>query len=285
MISRFLTAPALALAILTAPAFAASDHYTYLALGDSIAFGYDPTVQNPKPNKFTGYPEIVAQVEQHLVKNTKEENAACPGQSSASFLDPSVGDIGCVGFKDTIGLHTNYSGSQMDFAVAQVSGDPSINLVTLSIGGNDLLLVEQECGDPTASSFAGCVQGKLGLPPGLGVLKTYGDNLATILTTLRMHYGGKIVLVKYYAPSADPLVIEAISALNSVMVQVGTDPHFNAKFADAFTAFQIASALYHGDPCKAGLVIRLSATTCDVHPTPAGRDLIAATVVLANLAR
>ena len=52
-------------------------------------------------------------------------------------------------------------------------------------------------------------------------------------------------------------------------------------FADGFAAFQLASALYDGDPCKAGLLVRMSETTCDSHPSPAGRDLLAATVALA----
>jgi len=89
-----------------------------------------------------------------------------------------------------------------------------------------------------------------------------------------------LVLVKNYAPNADPLFIEAIGALDFYMTQVGTN--FGAKFADGFTAFQIASALYGGDPCAAGLLIRLSATTCDVHPSPLGRDLLASTVIVAS---
>jgi hypothetical protein len=78
--------------------------------------------------------------------------------------------------------------------------------------------------------------------------------------------------------------------LNQVMTQVGAN--FGVKVADAFTAFQIASALFPspapphaGDPCAAGLLIRLNSTTCDVHPSPLGRDLIASTVVLAAFDR
>ena len=63
MMTGFITTQALALALLAAPAFAANENnYTYLALGDSVAFGYDPTVTAPAPVKFTGYPEIVAEI-------------------------------------------------------------------------------------------------------------------------------------------------------------------------------------------------------------------------------
>ena len=85
----------------------------------------------------------------------KEVNASCPGETSGSFLDVNVlgGDYGCNSphfqppaptippFKTSIGLHTNYTGAQMDFAVKQLAANKHINLVTLSIGANDGLMV------------------------------------------------------------------------------------------------------------------------------------------------
>jgi len=261
--------------------------YTYLALGDSIAFGFDPTLFSPTlpppaPAQFTGYPEVVAQVE-HLLQSKKEVNAACPGETSGSFWIVGAPDNGCNGagpqgqppFKTSIGLHTNYSGRQLEFAVSQLSSNKHINLVTLGIGGNDLLLVEEQCAAHPVPSFAACASAMLP-----GALQSYAANLTAILTTLRANYQGTLVLMNNYSPSADPLFIEAIVALNSVMTQVGTN--FGAKFADGFTAFQIASALHNGDPCAAGLLIRLSATSCDVDPSPSGRDLLAGTVLLAT---
>jgi lysophospholipase L1-like esterase len=294
----FITTQVLALAVLAAPIFAANEtNYTYLGLGDSIAFGYNPTlfppfapsVPTPTPAQFTGYPEVVAQVE-HLLESKKEVNAACPGETSGSFWIPGAPDNGCNGpgpdgepaFKTSIGLHTNYTGTQLAFAMSQLASNKHIDLVTLGIGGNDLLLVEEQCSAPTVSSFADCVSATLP-----GALQSYAGNLGGILTALRTNYNGTLVLVNNYSPSPDPLTTEAVTLLNSAMADVGAN--FNVKMADAFTAFQIASALFpspiaphNGDPCAAGLLIRLSATTCDVHPSPAGRDLLAATVVLAT---
>ena len=264
---------ALFLTLLIAPAFAANaSNYTYLALGDSIAYGYDPTITSPTPSQFVGYPEITAGI-LHLLQPGKEVNASCPGQTSGSFL---VGgpDNGCQLFKDTVGLHTSYTGTQSSFAVSQLQSNKHIDLVTLSIGGNDLLLLQESCA--SAPSFAACVEAALP-----GVLQTYGANLTQILTEIRVQagYTGTLILVEYAAPNNDPLFIQAVAALNSVMVQVGTP--FGAKFADSFTAFQVASALYGGDPCAAGLLVRLSTTTCDVHPNRAGQNLLAATVLFA----
>ena len=57
---------------------------TYLALGDSVTFGYEEPTVVPAPNyanaaSFLGYPEMLAS-ELHL----KVVNAACPGETSSS---------------------------------------------------------------------------------------------------------------------------------------------------------------------------------------------------------
>ena len=182
-------------------------------------------------------------------------------------------DNGCQGFKDTIGLHVTYPDTQASFAVSQLLSNKHITLVTLQIGGNDLILLQLSCA--SAPSFADCVAA--GLP---STLQNYETNLTQILTELRVQagYTGELVLVEYYVPNNDRLFIQAIDALNQVMMGVGS--HFGGTFADAFTSFQVASALFQGDPCAAGLLVRLSAT-CDVHPSIAGRNLLAATVLQA----
>src|SRR6266581_6235747 len=144
----------LALTLLVAPVFAGNDkNYTYLALGDSISFGLDATLlppyatQLPTPEQFIGYPEAVAAAE-HLLESKKEVNASCPGETSGSFLNTASPDFGCNSphfqpplppippFKTGIGLHTAYTGSQMDFAESELRTNRHINLVTLGIGAN-----------------------------------------------------------------------------------------------------------------------------------------------------
>jgi lysophospholipase L1-like esterase len=277
---KLVTMPA-TLALLSVAAHtgnAQNPSYTYLALGDSISYGLNVTLLSqvplPTPSQFTGYPEIIAEFE-HLSQPKKEVNASCPGLTSGSFISGAAPDNGCYSpgpqgqppFKTWIGLHTNYSGSQLAFATSQLAANKHIDLVTLSIGGNDILLLLGQClGDPA------CVNAKLP-----GVLATYGQNLAQILAGIRHVYGGTLVLVTYFSPSAplDPVAL----ALNSVITSVGTP--FQAKFADGFTAFKLGSAFFGGDPCQAGLLVRLSPTTCDVHPTFAGQALLAAAVEVA----
>ena len=143
------------------------------------------------------------------------------------------------------------------------------------------MLLEQTCTIPANSpvSFDDCVA--TGLPK---ALTEYADNLAAILTRLRTYYSGTLVLVNNYVPNANPTFIAAIRLLNTITADVGAK--FGVRIADAFTAFQIASVLtpstsapYLGDPCAAGLLIRLSADRCDVHPSQKGRDLLAAVVL------
>ncbi len=260
------------LLLIAGPLFAGNDtNYTYLALGDSIAYGFSPLITNPTPSKFVGYPEVLASA-LHLAQSKKEVNASCPGETSGSFLIGGPGN-GCEQFKAAVGLHVNYPGTQAAFAVSQLQSNKHINLVTLDIGGNDLLLLQQSCA--TAANFTTCVASALP-----AVLQAYGANLTQIMIDLRVQggYTGNLVLVKLYSPSADPTFIQAIEALNQVMVQVGTP--FGAKFADGFTAYQVVSAPFNGDPCAAGLLVRLTSTTCDVDPDFIGQSVLAATVLL-----
>jgi hypothetical protein len=291
----------LILPALSAPLFADAN-YTYLALGDSVPFGMNVTLlppysqRTPTAAEFVGYPEAVA-----TALHVSELNASCPGETSGSFLNTAVPDNGCNSphvvplpaspvlppviippFKTTIGLHAAYTVAQMDFAVSQLKADKRIDLVTLSIGANDVLLVLpqlQQCGaDPL------CAQSVLG-----PVLQTYGANLVNILTGIRAQYQGTLILLTYYSPS--PALDGVAAAVNGVMTQVAAQLSSTPGFApitiaDGFAAFQAASAHFGNDACQAGLLIQLppspyDLSACDIHPSLSGRDLLASLVELA----
>jgi lysophospholipase L1-like esterase len=271
----------MALSLLAAAAPAANlKNFTYLALGDSIPFGFDPTLfatSIPAPDAFFGYPELLTN------PNAKKLlNAACPGETSASFLVLGAPDNGCNGpgpqgqppFKPSIGLKADYPNvSQMQFAVAQLQGNKHVKLVTLSLGGNDLSLLQAACAQE--ADFQRCVLTRLP-----GVLGNFGAQLTQILTGIRREYDGRLVLVTTYSPTADPLSTGAIAAMNLVMAAVGSQ--FGVRIADGFTAFRVASARFGGDPCQAGLLVRLSVTTCDIHPSALGRSTLADAVRRVN---
>jgi len=287
------TIGAIALTLTFLPVFGANEkNYTYLALGDSVAFGVDPTLfppfsrTLPGPDDFIGYPERVATFRDNQTAK-KLGNAACPGESSASFLVLGARDLGCNGlgpqlqppWKPTIGLKMDYSGTQMRFAEEQLRTNKHINLVTLSIGGNDLSLLQADCANSDRAAFELCVMQKLVTPTGEPgeLLVTYASNLTQILSRIRRDYKGTLVLLTYYSPSVDPLVTAAVAALNGVMTGVGAQ--FEARIANGFLAFRLASAMDNFDPCKAKLLIQFPDQSCDIHPSEKGRDLLAAAVL------
>jgi lysophospholipase L1-like esterase len=242
----------------------------YLALGDSIAFGYSPLVTTPaNPGAYKGYPEVMGGVGGNTVSN-----ASCPGETSGSLLSSSpldAPDNGCRNWKAAYSLHANYETTQIEFAESYIRGHLDTNFVTIDIGANDLLLLQKRClGDPVCINAA--------LP---GVLGSYGQNLATTYTRVRQAgFTGRFVALTLYATNYnDALSVGAISALNQVMTQV--TEAFGGVMADGFGAFNRIAAKSGGDACAARLLIKKPDGTCDIHPSPTGRDALAAAVLVA----
>jgi len=243
---------------------------TYLALGDSVVFGFIANAGNAygNPENFIGYPDYVGQT-----LNMRDFDAGCPGETSGSFLSVSAPDDGCRAFKFLAPLHLNYSSTQGQYARAFLKNRPETRLVTLMVGANDLFLLQQNCAnDPT------CIAA--GLP---AVLNAVGTNVATILGQIRSSgYKGIIVVVNYYSTDySDVFFTQIIQQLNQTLAAAAQVE--GAVVADVFTAFQIVASnpLAPGKTCNAGL-LNASAQdqfTCDVHPSQSGQKLIAKTVV------
>jgi lysophospholipase L1-like esterase len=243
-----------------------SNSTKYLALGDSIAFGYTPLAQNPADlRNYHGYPDIVSQG-----TNLKVANASCFGETTGHFLNLLAPDTGCQAWRAVYPLFADYSGTQMDYALSYLQGNKKVQLVTIDIGANDLGVLLAACaGDPTCFGN--------GLP---GALAAYGANLGTIFGRIRFEagYTGPIVAVTTYARDyADLTEVGPITALNGVLATVANT--FGVQVADAFAAFGAASLPAGGNACAAGLLIPLSAGVCDIHPSAAGQALIAQTVL------
>ena len=253
---------------------------TYLALGDSVAFGLDPGLVPELPfscfscgtftsavpprndNVFVGYPEYLRQR-----LGIPLENASCPGETTAGF-DAKVrtGQAAiCAEFKEQDWLHASYDGTQRRYALDFLERHPRVELVTLQLGANDVLDLVAACGgDPT------CVNEGIG-----GVLLAVHANVSGILSAIRSAgYEGAIVMPAYYAPSPEwtPLV----SALNSYLGLAASG--FGAVPFDLQT-------LFGSDPCGAGLLIPLDpldpGAGCDFHPSEAGARLIATAIASA----
>jgi len=231
----------------------------YLALGDSVTYGYDPRLAYPTPeSKYIGYPTDVGAALSDTVVN-----AACSGDTSAAFVSADAPDHGCHALHAAVMLHVNYHGTQLDFATEFLRSHPSTRLVTIGIGLVDYF----GCASQTSDHCVG------ELP---SILDSYRKNLGTIMERIRTIYHGTLVLVNYFTMNyQEPIDTGGISKLNAVMAQVGQN--YGAIVADTFSAFAAGSAAQGGDGCRAGLLIKTS-TGCDVHPTADGRNLMAKTI-------
>lgn len=243
----------------------------YLALGDSVAFGYSPLLDPHDAATFIGYPTPVdAALKESLA------NAGCPGETSSHFIALSGSDNGCQSFRTAFPLHVTYSlkRTQMQFMDSYLASHPDTLVVTLDIGANDLFVLQRGClGNLT------CIQ--QGLP---GMLATLSANLDTIYSHLRTvdNYHHKLVGLTYYSLNySDPFGTGVISQVNQVVA--ARTVAWGGVVADGFGAFQAASTASGGDTCAAGLriVLNTAPLTCDIHPSPAGRDLLAQAIVSA----
>jgi lysophospholipase L1-like esterase len=251
----------------------------YLALGDSLAFGYitQAGFEYINPDNFVSYADYAARMLRLNVVN-----AACPGETSGSFLSTSAQDLGCRAIRATFPLHVAYSSTQLDFATAYLEAHPRMKLVTIDLGANDVFLLQNACAQTT--NPAQCIQS--GLP---GVLGLIGLNMETILGELRATgYKGVIVVANYYSLDfSDPQQNQLSGAVNAVLA--GAASAHSAVIADVFTAFKNAlPTTLTGDnwTCKAGL---LNATPqnqfiCDIHASQSGHRLLAKAVASAYAA-
>jgi lysophospholipase L1-like esterase len=245
----------------------------YLALGDSVTFGFQEAAVTPAPDylrqaSFLGYPEQMG-AELHL----KVTNLACPGETSASLINASAPSLGCEnGYRRNYPLHVHYSGSQLAYAVAFLRTHPQVKLVSLMIGANDLF----RCQGMTADHCQSKAEQQ-------AVLGKISANVRHILSAVREqgHYNGQLAIVDYYSLNyASALVNGQSKELNRAM-DSGARP-FHAVIADGYAQFKAASFRFSSQPCLAGLLTQLgSYGSCGVHPSYAGQALLAQAVVRA----
>lgn len=267
----------LATALLAAPAarsaLAASNRpQDYLAIGDSVAFGYSPLLDHTSAGNFIGYPDTAAAA---LKENLT--NASCPGETSSHFIDLAASDFGCGPYRSVYPLHATYSGTQLAFTDAFLQSHPQTLVVSINIGANDLFVLENGCGGAATLAEINCILS--GLP---GMLATLSANLDTIYGHIRNvdSYQHKLVGLTYYSLNySDSVGTSVIAEVNQVIAD--RTLAWGGVVADGFGAFQGAAATFDGDTCASGLRIVLPSPpmTCDVHPTPAGRDLLAQAIV------
>lgn len=261
------------------PAFAASQKGTaaavrdYLALGDSVSFGYREPTTSPPPDysnasSFVGYPEDVA-----AALGLHVANAACPGETSLSLIAKNVPSNGCenspgspIGYRTLFPLHVSYNGTQLQYAVRYLRNHPATRVVSLMIGANDAFLCMETTKDACVSELP-AVQAQI------------SADVAFTLAVIRDEagYHGQVVILNYYSLDyANPADNVGSQALNTALDR-GARP-FDVTIADGFGAFRTAALHSGGDPCAAGLLTQLTGGGCGIHPSAAGQAVLALAV-------
>jgi lysophospholipase L1-like esterase len=254
--------------LLSGGASHADPGHPYLALGDSVTFGYitQAGFEYRNPDNFIGFPVYVGQA-----LGMTPTNAACPGETTAGFISATGADNGCRAFKANFPLHESYSGTQFDFATAFLNAHPNTKLVTIQLGANDAFLLQNSChNDPT------CIGA--GFPALLGTISTNMDAIFRALSAA--HFNGRLIVVNYYSLDyADATGTGVTQFLNQAIASHAKGD--GAIVADAFTAFQQASASAAGHTCAAGLLNASPQNqfACDVHPSQSGQEILAQAVV------
>lgn len=217
----------------TASAGAAPVSKTYLALGDSLAFGYSHQlfVQNfptENPTAFeNGYTN--AYFKNKYKEGLQLTNKGCPGETTDSMIGNSAlaaafgipGESPCAYHKAGFPLHSEYGGkSQLESAIETIAVDAAtatpVTIVSLDIGPNDELHQVSACEKEVAAEFKAEGKSKYGATPEAAVQGCIRAHVPALFTHILanigrslfairngalfggVNYGGKIIVLGVY---------------------------------------------------------------------------------------
>jgi lysophospholipase L1-like esterase len=241
---------------------------SYLALGDSLAFGYsqakfESLLPTEPPSAYnTGYVDDFA----HILKlgNPKLQviNDGCPGETTESFIK------GPCEYQLAFSLHHPYVGgptsSQLSDALAYLQANPNTNPITLDIGANDALGVIEhtcenkvECVIKEAPALFAHIATNLGLI--LGDLRGADPHATIIVLGLYNPFGEKL-------PGGNALTAQLNEVMDKVAEAVG------ARFADPLPVFNPPGKLEEPTIC---LLTNMCNEPKDIHPTDLGYAVLA----------
>lgn len=238
----------------------------YIALGDSVTFGFSPLLADPWiPEQFVGYPEIIGRRTGRPVTNL-----GCPGQTAQALVSLTAIDNGCFDARAQASeagfslLHADYPGTQLAAALTAVRSATPPSLISVQGGGNEVVICELS-----------------GVPDPQQCMNDYmprvSASLRRVVNQLRgAGYRGRIVLVSYYLV---PGLEAPLRRLNETIARTARAE--DVAFADASARFDAYARDHGGDLCAAGLLIALPDGSCDLHPTRTGQDLFADSVLAA----
>ena len=262
---------ALAASAASGPVYQAPRAY-YLALGDSIAYGFQPAKQRAglPPSGFnTGYVDVFAARLRAVAPKLRIVNYACPGESTKTFIEG-----GCSGRGDVKGLHNAFKGAQLDAALAFLRAHRGqVGPITLTLWGNDVFEFSPACkGDllcTRSHAKAGLARFASRLDSIVGMLRAAAPKAEIILS------GAWNFDVEHLAQT-DPL----FRSIDATIVRVAA-----ARKARVAKMYPVFSPSPVGNPARARARICALTFICskgDPHPTDAGYRAMAAAFLAAS---
>lgn len=246
---------------------------SYLALGDSLAFGYSEArfkehEGDENPAFFeTGYVNDFGDVLKIFDPGLRIVNDGCPGETTESFIE------GPCEYQLAYPLHHPYAAgpdsAQLTDALSYLHEHPgSVNTITIDIGANDALGLVDSCKKEIACVLAGA--------PAL--FEHIGANLTLILSDLRAAaLKAEIVVLGLYNPFGEKRLAgsgELTSKLNEVMAGVAAT--VGARFADPQPVFNPPGALEEPTICA---LTNMCTPLEDIHPTDLGYAVLAGLIL------
>jgi lysophospholipase L1-like esterase len=269
-LKRLISGIALSVSMLAVPAaaYASPGHQTspfetstyYLALGDSLSVGDQPTTAGVDEPTSAGYPNQLYGWIRYTYQDLKLEQLGCPGETSATLIDGGI----CGYSGDQRTSYTGDTGNQAAAALAFIAAHKGhVPLITLDIGANDL----NPCiARGTISGIEAC------LP---AVLSAMAKNLSTLLAELRAaDPGATIIGMNYYDPElAEWLTgtagqafatdsVELSDLFNTTLETVYQD--YKVPVADVASAFDTSDMTRQVTLPKLGTLPRNVAEVCEL---------------------
>ena len=264
-------------ALVAADPQAAQAQKTYVAVGDSLAYGFmDSTLTPTGGSGYPGYAQPYAAFLSGPGKPVSLVNLGIVGETTDSLLNNSAGNSA---------LNSNYSAANPASQYALLSADlnPNVSNITVQIGGNDILGLASDPAFQDAFVDGDTVTANALLN---ATLAHIGANYNTLLTQINvLAPGAKVQAMGYYNPyaflpptSQNNIYLQAVSGpleqgLNTVIAQEAA--LHNDRFVDLADPFAAHGNEYGNYVLTGEMIPTAFGPLPNDHPTALGYSLIA----------
>jgi len=262
----FSMTPRLARAQYPPPTFNPPKGY-YLALGDSVAYGFQSFKfqANQPPSAYnTGYVDLFGARLHQIRPGIVTVNYGCPGESTETFVNGP-----CIWTATGRQLHDAFEGTQLQAAIKFLETHRGlVSPITLTLWGNDLPLLLNPCTVNNQIDLA-CVQANAP-----GFIAGLAGRIFAILQKVRSAAPDAEIIVTgavdesvNFLPFADPL----FQAFNTSLREAAAANR--ARFADPFPVFNPQGN--NVAEVQAICTLTLLCVQNDIHPSDAGYQALA----------